>query len=107
MRQDYRIDLSCRDWKILPVTLAPFFLPLKQAAVDKYLNSALAADVSGVNQVLRSGDDSGSAQELDIAQSFLACAHVALLHSQSFVALRTASWQGAAKAGGQFGGRRM
>ena len=74
MRQDYRIDLSCRDWKILPVTLAPFLLPLKQAAVDKDLNSAFAADVSGVNEVLGSGNDSGSAQELDIAQAVLAFA---------------------------------
>src|SRR5207302_6027254 len=65
MRQDDRINLLCRDGRVLPVALAPFFLALKKSAVDQDLQ------VARVDKVLGAGDRARRAEELDIGHEVL------------------------------------
>jgi hypothetical protein len=57
------------------------------------LNASLATFVTGVDQVFRPGDDSRSAQELDVAQAALIRAQIARLLSLTVVVVGTLTWQ--------------
>src|SRR5579863_3661754 len=70
VRQDYRVEHAGRHWQVLPVALAPLLLPLKQPAVDQYLKWSRVIAVN-VNEMFGSGNDTRSAEKLDIAQSIL------------------------------------
>src|SRR5579872_6747516 len=69
--QNDRVDLLRRDGRVAPVALAPFLRTLKEPAIDKDLEAALARRVASVDQVLRTSHGSCSAEKLDIGQSFL------------------------------------
>ena len=71
MGQDDRVDRSGRNRRVVPVTLTPFFRPLKKPAVDQYLVTALAGRISGVDQVLRASNGSRRSKKLDVGQTFL------------------------------------
>ena len=68
VREDDGIDLARWNRQVLPVALTPFLLTLEQSAIDQHLHAYLAALVAGVDQVFRSGNDSGRAKKLDVAQ---------------------------------------
>src|SRR5580704_985761 len=70
VRQDNRVNGICRHRQVLPVTLAPFFLPLKEAAVDQHLQASWAVAID-VYEMFRSGNDACCAKKLDIAQAVL------------------------------------
>ena len=40
--ENYGIDLACGHRSVLPVTLAPFLLPLEHAAINEYLETIFA-----------------------------------------------------------------
>jgi hypothetical protein len=62
-----RVNLTRRDWGVLPVALAPFFLSLEKSAVDQNLKSPLATQVVGrIDQVLRASHGTGSTEKLDV-----------------------------------------
>src|SRR5579871_4014220 len=69
VRQDHRINCLCRDRRVAPVTLPPFFRPLKQSAVDEYLQPALAGRVTCVDQMLGTGHRTRSTKKLDVSQT--------------------------------------
>ena len=69
VRENNRIDLTRRNRRVLPVPFAPFFLSLKEPAVNQNLNSLLAARiVGGVDQMLRTSHRPSRAEKLDIGQ---------------------------------------
>ena len=69
VRQDDRIDLSCRHRRVLPVALAPLLLTLEEPAIDEYLKTVLSTAIrSDVDQVFGTSDGARSAQKLDIGQ---------------------------------------
>src|ERR1700686_685990 len=70
VRENDRVDLLGRNRRISPVALAPLFRPLKKTAVHENLEAALAGWISGVDQMLRSGNGSRRAQKLDVGQAF-------------------------------------
>src|ERR1700757_2884463 len=84
VRYDDGVDRVGSDRQILPVTLAPFFLALKEPAVHQYLQRAPAVVVN-VDQVLGSGDHAGGAEKLYVAQAGL----VSLVAMASPAAQRT------------------
>jgi hypothetical protein len=70
MRKNNGINFTRRDWGVLPVALAPFFLSLEKSTVDQNLQSMLAARIVGsVDQVLRASYGPGSAEKLDVGQT--------------------------------------
>ena len=70
VRQDDRIDLSCRHRHVLPVALAPLLLTLEEPAIDEYLKTVLSTAIrSDVDQVFGTSDGARSPQKLDIGQS--------------------------------------
>ena len=42
VRQNQRLNIIGGERKLLPVAVTPFFLPLKQPAIDQHLHSALS-----------------------------------------------------------------
>src|ERR1700722_4398464 len=69
MRQHTPVDFGRRDRKVLPVPLAPLFLPLKQAAVDEDLQTTLASAVAwNADEMFRASDGPGGAEKLDVCQ---------------------------------------
>src|SRR5664279_3262767 len=87
------VDFPGRNRQVLPVAFAPLFLTLEEPTVHQYLDTAFATFIAGVDQVLRSGDDSCCPQKLDVDQASLFCALVARLRSNTFVASDRAYWQ--------------
>ena len=72
VRENHGIDILGRDGCILPVTLAPFLLALKQAAINQNLETISATQVrTGINEVLGAGDHPRRSQELDVGQADL------------------------------------
>src|SRR5438552_2557482 len=72
VRQNQTLDVLRGKWQFLPVSLAPFFLSLKKAAVDEHLRAGLSRRIARrVDQVFGSGDGTGSAEELDVGQEDL------------------------------------
>jgi hypothetical protein len=94
MRKNNRINFTRRNRSVLPVALAPFFLSLKKSAVDQNLESLLAARIiSGVDQVLRASHGPGSAEKLDVGQTFSSKRRRILLLAISFWLLASAKGQ--------------
>jgi hypothetical protein len=58
--ENNRVNFTRRDRGVPPVALAPFLLPLEEAAVDQNLKPLLAARIAGgVDEVLRASDGPG------------------------------------------------
>src|SRR5262249_11702188 len=70
MGQNDGVDLFGRDGKILPIALAPFLLPLEEAAINQHLQAGVAI-VLRVDEMFGSGNNSRSAEKLNIAQTCL------------------------------------
>jgi hypothetical protein len=69
MGQYHRVDFTGRHGGVLPITLAPFFLTLKQSAVDEHLHPFFAVAVKrSIDEMFRSGDRTGRTKKLDIGQ---------------------------------------
>src|ERR1700733_3491926 len=70
--QNDRINCARRNRRVLPVAFAPFFLSLKESAVDKNAKSGgVVYVVSCADKVLRTGHSAGRAEKLDVGQGFL------------------------------------
>ncbi len=71
VRQDDGINQAGRNRSVPPVALAPFFLSLKESAVDENAKSGRVIHVvRRTDKVLGAGHDAGRAQKLDVGQSF-------------------------------------
>src|SRR5664279_4461772 len=91
--QDDGVNFAGGNWQVLPIAFAPFLLPLKEPTVHQHLNATFAAVIAGIDQVLRSGNNSRCSQKLDVTQAGLFRALVARLRSTTFVAFNPAGWQ--------------
>src|SRR5213075_2331807 len=66
------INVARRNWRALPIALAPFLLSLKHSAIDQNLKALFAARVGrGIDEMFRAGNGPGSAKKLDVGQTFL------------------------------------
>ena len=68
VREEDRINLPARNRRFTPISLAPFLGALEEATVNEELKTLLPAGITGVDQVLRTGDRPGSTQELYVRQ---------------------------------------
>jgi hypothetical protein len=69
VRQNHRVDVARRDWRVLPVPLAPLFWTLKKSAINEQLKSALPVTVGrSVDEMFGTGDRTGSTEKLDVRQ---------------------------------------
>src|SRR5215470_540587 len=67
--EDDGINFPGGNWRVLPVAFAPFFLSLKESAIQQYLQTALARSIGqGVDQMLGTGNDTGRTKKLNVGQ---------------------------------------
>ena len=72
MSENDRVDLTRRNRHILPIAFTPFFLALKESAINQDLKAIFAARIcAGVNQVLGAGHGPRRAKKLDVGQASL------------------------------------
>jgi hypothetical protein len=71
VRQDHGIDGVRRDGQVLPVSVTPLFLALKEAAIYEHLESP-GAFVFNVDEMFGTGDDACRPEKLDVVQACLA-----------------------------------
>jgi hypothetical protein len=62
VREDDSLNFACRNGRVPPIEVPPFFLSLKHAAVNQNLQPLLPDRVvSSIDEMLRAGDSPGSA----------------------------------------------
>lgn len=70
VRQDYGVDIPRWYGSIFPVAQPPFLGALKKTAIDEHLHARLVGRIiAGIDEVLRSGNGPGSAEELKVGHS--------------------------------------
>jgi hypothetical protein len=83
--QNQAFNFLCRKRHILPIALAPFLLPLKQAAINQHLYARFARDVPGnVQQMLGPRNGARRAKELNVGQKDLLIESSSFSHIESF-----------------------